>query len=136
MRNMLVGYCNEILQCNLVEFVSKSFVIKNEIKSRQKEIIVRTLLNRYSNPKGVQYTLLCKYWIKNYKPWNNEISNVWGNKDVCDEMFCEKWNSLLQTELGHQLLPDYRGHFSNTDIYFSNDNVNDDFEDVINASGN
>ena len=61
MRNMLVGYCNEILQCNLVEFVSKSFVIKNEIKSRQKEIIVRTLLNQYSNPKGVQYTLLCKY---------------------------------------------------------------------------
>ena len=61
MRNMLVGYCNKILQCNLVEFVSKSFVIKNEIKSRQKEIIVRTLLNRYSNPKGVQYTLLCKY---------------------------------------------------------------------------
>ena len=48
-------------------------------------------------------------------------------------MFCEKLNSLLQTELGHQLVPDYRGHFSNIDIYFSNDNVNDDFEDVINA---
>ena len=48
-------------------------------------------------------------------------------------MFCEKWNSFLQTELGHQLVPDYRSHFSNSDIYFSNDNVNYDFEDVINA---
>ena len=69
-----------------------------------------------------------------YKPWNNEISNVWDNEDVCDKMFCKNWNSFLQTELGQQLVPDWRRHLSNADIYFSNDIVNHDFEDVIDAS--
>ena len=48
-------------------------------------------------------------------------------------MFCKNWNSFLQTELGQQLVPDWRRHLSNADIYFSNDIVNHDFEDVIDA---
>ena len=44
-------------------------------------------------------------------------------------MFCEKWNSFLQTELGQQFFLDSRKHLSNSDIYFSNYTVNDDFED-------
>ena len=68
-----------------------------------------------------------------YKPWNNEISNVWYNGDVCDKMFYKKWNSFLQIELGQQLVLDLRRHLTNADIYFSNDIVNQDFEDVIDA---
>ena len=68
-----------------------------------------------------------------YKPWNNEISNVWYNGDVCDKMFYKEWNSFLQIELGQQLVLDLRRHLSNADIYFSNDIVNHDFEDVIDA---
>lgn len=55
-----------------MNFVAKYFAIKNEIKSRLKEVTVRTFATSYSNPKGVQYPLLCKYqlikcnfWIKN-----------------------------------------------------------------------
>ena len=49
-------------------------------------------------------------------------------------MFYRKWNSFLQIELGQQLVLDLRRHLSNADIYFSNDIVNHDFEDVIDAS--
>lgn len=40
----------------------------------------------------------------------------------------------MQIELGQQLVLDLRRHLSNADIYFSNDIVNHDFEDVIDAS--
>ena len=46
-------------------------------------------------------------------------------------MFCEKWRSFLQTDLGQQLVPDWRSHLTNAEIYFSNESVNDDFEDTI-----
>ena len=46
-------------------------------------------------------------------------------------MFCEKWNSSLQTDLGQQLVPDWRRHLTNAEIYFSNESVNNDFEDTI-----
>ena len=69
-----------------------------------------------------------------YKPWNNEISNVWDNEDVCNKMFFKKCNSFFQIELGQQLVPDWRRHLSNADIYLFNDTVNHDFEDVIDAS--
>ena len=36
--------------------------------------------------------------------------------------------------MGQQLIPDWRKHLSNADIYFSNDTVNDDFQDVIDVS--
>ena len=49
-------------------------------------------------------------------------------------MFCEKWNSFLQTDLGQQLVHDWRRHFTNAEIYFSNESVNDDFEDTIDTN--
>ena len=61
--------------------------------------------------------------------WNNQTSRLRKNEDVCDKMFCEKWNSFLQTELGQPFFLDSRKHLSNSDIYFSNYTVNDNFED-------
>ena len=69
-----------------------------------------------------------------YKPWNTEVSNAWDNEEVSDEMFGEKWNSFLQTDLGQQLVPDRRRHLTNAEIYFSNESVNDDFEDTIDTN--
>ena len=131
MRNTLVGCCNEILQCNLVKFVANYFVVKNEIKKRQKQVIVRAFPTPYSNPKVVRYPSFCKYQLIKYKPSNTEASNTWYNEEVSDEMFCEKWSSFLQTDLGQQLVPDWRSHLTNAEIYFSNESVNDDFEDTI-----
>ena len=50
-------------------------------------------------------------------------------------MFCEKWNSFLQTDLGQHLVPDWRSHLTNAEIYFSNESVSDDFEDTIDTNG-
>ena len=49
-------------------------------------------------------------------------------------MFGEKWNSFLQTDFGQQLVPDWRRHLTNAEIYFSNESVNDDFEDTIDTN--
>ena len=130
-RNTLEGCNREITACNLLEFVAKYCVIKEEIRKRKKEVIVRAFPTVFSDPKGVQYALFCKYQLIKYKPWNNEISNAWDNEDISEEMFCEKWNSFLQTELGQQLVPDWRRHLTNAEIYFSTENsVNDNLEEV------
>ena len=44
MRNTLVGCGNEISQCSLVEFVANYFVVKNEIKKRQKRSLLEPFL--------------------------------------------------------------------------------------------
>ena len=76
MRNTLVGFCNETSQCNLEEFVVNYFVVKNELKKRQKQVIVRAFPTPYSNPKGVQYPSFCKYQLIKYKAGNTEVSNA------------------------------------------------------------
>ena len=134
MRNTLAGCCNEISQCSLVECVANYFVVKNEIKKRQKQVFVREFPIPYSNSKGAQYPSFCKYQLTKYKLWNTEVSNTWDNEEVSDEIFCKKWNSFLQTKLGQQLVPDWRRHFTNAEIYFSNESVNDDFEDTTDTN--
>ena len=69
-----------------------------------------------------------------YKPWNTEVSNACDNEEVSDEIFCKKWNSFLQTDLCQQLVPDWRRHLANAEIYFSNESVNDDSEDTIDTN--
>lgn len=79
-----------------MDHVAKYFVIRKKIKTIQKDVfIVRIFTKPYFNPEGVQYLLFCKYQLIKYKPWNNQINNLWGNEDVCDETICEKYNSFL-----------------------------------------
>ena len=60
-RSTFQGFNNDILQCNLLNFVDTYSVVKNEIRKRPKEVIVRTCPNVYSDLKSVDYSLFCKY---------------------------------------------------------------------------
>ena len=62
-RSVFEGCTAEVLQCNFVNFVAKYTLVKDEIKKRSKTVVVRTYPNYYSNPKGAQYPMFCKYQL-------------------------------------------------------------------------
>lgn len=79
-RSTFQGFNNNILQCNLLNFVATYSVVKNEIRKRPKEVITITFPNVYSDPKTVNYPLFCKYQLIKYKPWSDEINNARDNQ--------------------------------------------------------
>ena len=130
-RSTYKGCDDEILQSNLMNFVANYSVIKDEIKRRPKQVIVRAFPIPHSDPTGPQYPLHCKYQLMKYKPWSNQIENLWDNVEASDEVFCERWSLFLQTELGQTLVPNWRRQLSNVETYFSVDNsdLDEDFDE-------
>ena len=132
-RNTLSGINNEILECNLITFFAKYIIIENEIREREKEVIVRVFPNYSSDPKGIEYPLFCKYQLIKYKPWIVQISNAWDDEQSSDAVFCEKWNSFLQSESGQILVPNWRRHLSNIQNFFTIENV--EINDELDVEG-
>ena len=49
-----------------------------------------------------------------------QISDAWDNNDEEDEdMFCEKWNEYLQSNIGQSLVTNRRRELNNAESYFS-----------------
>ena len=54
-----------------------------------------------------------------YKPWRSRTGDAWNGFDEDDnDTFCQKWNEFLQSELGHNLVPNWRREFHNAELYF------------------
>lgn len=105
-REDLEGCDRTILESNFVQFVSNFSVQKETIKKRKKPVIVRAFPSPPANPKGPQFGSFCKYQLLKYKPWRSRASDAWNGLDEDDnDMFCQIWNEFLQSELGHNLVP-------------------------------
>ena len=120
-RRNIKGCSKEILECNFVNFVANFTIVKNEIKRRPKVDIVRAFPSPYCSPKSSQYPMFCKYQLLKLKPWYYQRSDAWDNNDEEDgDMFCEKWNEYLQSDIGQSLVPNWRRELNNNaESYFS-----------------
>lgn len=115
-----------------MQFVSNHSVQKETIKERKKPVIVRAFPSPPANPKGPQFGLFCKYQLLKYKPWKSWTRDAWDGLDEVEDnndMFCQKWNEFLQSELGHTLVPNWNREFHNAELYFERAENEDDFEE-------
>ena len=99
-----------------MQFVSNFSVQKETIKKRKKPVIVRAFPSPPANPKGPQFGSFCKYQLLKYKPWRSRASDA--RKEDDNDMFCQIWNDFSQSELGHNLVPNWRRKFHNAELYF------------------
>ena len=104
---MLETYMNRIqyqdnfpnlLSLNILEFVSKYSISKNELVHRANEVIVRTFPIYSSDPKGNNYGLYCKYQLLKLKPWCSSPQNAWNNLPECNETFISVYKQFLSTD--------------------------------------
>ena len=96
-----------ILHLNFVQFVSQYFVKDCSLKTRTKPVIVRTFPTYSVNPQSKYYGFYCKYQLLRYKPWINNYTSVWENKEEKDSTYIFHWNQFLQTEQAQYLVPNW-----------------------------
>ena len=97
----------EITECSFVQFVANYYLDKqNCLKQRTKPVVVHTLPNYSSKPKGTQFGLYCKYQLLRYKPCHGTRSNAWNQQEESDMIFIICWDEFLQTTGANNYVPD------------------------------
>ena len=86
-----------IMSLNIIEFVSKYTLSKNELVPRANEVIVRTFPTYSSDPKSNNYGLYCKYQLLKLKPWQTNPKNAWDNLPECNHTFISCYKQFLNT---------------------------------------
>ncbi|XP_066921730.1 uncharacterized protein [Clytia hemisphaerica] len=120
-----------VLDSNFMQFVSNYSVQKDVLKKRKKPVIVRAFPTPSFDPKGPNFYVFCKYQLLKYKPWRTRISDAWDGLSENDtDMFCQKWNEFLQTDLGQSVVPNWRREFNNAELYFERSET-DEFEENV-----
>ena len=67
-----------IMSLNILQFVSKYTLVKNELVHRANEVIVRTFPTYSSDPKGNNYGLYCKYAATKIETMANKSTKCMG----------------------------------------------------------
>ena len=104
----------QLIDLNLVQFVSNYAVVKESLTVRKSPVIVRTVPSYSSYPNGRNYGLICKYQLIKYKPWITKPSNAWNEEDECDLTFTNYWQSFLESERGQKLVPNWQRELQNS----------------------
>ena len=87
------------MSLNIIEFVSKYTVSKNELIPRANEVIVRTFPTYSSDPKGNNYGLYCKYQLLNRQ---SNPQNAWDNLPEGNDTFISNYKQFLNTNYAKQ----------------------------------
>ena len=109
----------QLIDLNLVQFVSNYAVVKESLTVRKSPVIVRTVPSYSSYPNGRNYGLFCKYQLIKYKPWITKPSNAWNEEDECDLTFTNYWQSFLESETGQKLVPNWQRELENSQHYIT-----------------
>ena len=120
-----------ILKENLIQFVSKYYVKDKSLFFRPKMVVVRTFPSYYGNPTTPYYGSFCKYQLMKHKPWNTKPSTLWNDEEETDSTFIAYWNLFLQSDLGRELVPNWKHELDNISSYFDQVHDDDDFEEPL-----
>ena len=90
----------DLQNTNFISFIDNYSVNNGKLSKRRKLVIVRTIPNYSSNPKGENYGLYCKYQLLKFKPWHHNPSKAWNDLEQCDQTYVSQWQNFLESDLG------------------------------------
>lgn len=123
------GTFSNIMSMNIVQFVSKHTLSKNELVPRSNEVIIRTYPTYISDPKGNNYGLYCKYQLIKFKPWQLDPQNAWENLPECDDTFILMYRQFLNTDYAKKYITTFAEELHRAEQYESTQNTNNDYDE-------
>ena len=118
-----MNYCPqsevEFLNMNFIGFVSNYTIVKDELRKRKSQVIVRTIPNYSADPNGINYAKFCKYQLIKYRPWQNKPSSGWENEEESDITYILHLQRFLETDTGKMLVPNWHRELQNSESYMT-----------------
>ena len=121
-----LDYSNDLIDTNLISFISEYIVRNGKLHVRKEPVIVRTIPNYSSNPKGNNYGQYCKYQLIKYKPWAFNIASLWSDEEESDLVYISHWQVFLESDLGRHTVSDWQRHLQNAEKYLNDSEDNDE----------
>lgn len=96
-----------LLNYNLVKFISMFILKGKKLTRRSKDVIVKTSPNYSSSPTNGHYGLFCRYQLLKYKQWKGTPNMAWNNLEQNDDTFITSWKQFLSCQQSKQLVPNW-----------------------------
>ena len=78
---------------------------------------MRTFLCNSGNPERLHFWKLCKYQLLKYKPWQNNLSNAWGDQLENPEIVIAAYSEFLSQRTTRNLMPTWATEMENLEHY-------------------
>lgn len=96
-----------LLNYNLVKFISMFILKGKKLTRRSKDVIVKTSPNYSSSPTNGHYGLFCRYQLLKYKQWKGTPNMAWNSLEQNNDTFITSWKQFLSCQQSKQLVQNW-----------------------------